>query len=172
MKVGNQIREARKKLGLNMKEFARRIGVSYLTLYRVETDKVSPSVVLLSDIAHQLNQPLVSFFEDRSNLTIVRAGTAPTVESEKMKLDLLLPKGVIDPGISVSLGETDGGEFISDHSHKGFELAYQILGKTRFRYGKEDWEINEGDLLYFDSSITHSVTALGHAKFLTIYFRK
>ena len=103
MKVGNKIREARKKLGLNMKEFARRIGVSYLTLYRVETD---------------------------------------------------------------------GGEFISDHSHKGFELAYQILGKTLFPYGKEDREINEGDLLYFDSSITHSVTALGHAKFLTIYFRK
>lgn len=172
MKVGNNIREARKQLGLSMKAFAARVGISYLTLYRVETDKVSPSVVLLSDIAHQLNQPLVNFFEEKCKPHIVRAGTAPTVESDKMKLDLLVPKGAIDPAVSVSLGETYGGEFISEHSHKGVEMAYQILGKTLFRYGKEEWEINEGDLVYFDSSVPHSVAALGHVKFLTIYFRK
>lgn len=172
MQVGNKIRDARKRVGLNMKEFASRLGISYLTLYRVETDKVSPSVALLSEIAYELNQPLVKFFEDKSRLTIVRVDTAPTVESEKMKLDLLMPKGVIDPKISVSLGEAYGGEFIGEHSHEGFELAYQLLGSTLFRYGKEEWQINEGDLLYFDSFVTHSVTALGHVKFLTIYFRK
>ena len=172
MKVGNKIRKARKRLGLNMKQFAHCLGISYQTLYRVETDKMSPSVVLLSDIAHQLNQPLVNFFEDDSKFTLVRAGTAPTVESEKMKLDLLLPKGVIDPKISVSLGKTPGGKFISEHSHEGFELAYQIQGKTLFQYGKEEWEINEGDLIFFDSSVAHSVTALEPAKFLTLYFRK
>ncbi|MCF8106743.1 MAG: XRE family transcriptional regulator [Desulfohalobiaceae bacterium] len=168
--MGNKIREARKSLGLNMQEFARRLGISYQTLYRVETDKISPSVILLSDIAHQLNQPLVNFFKDDSRLTIVRAGTAATVESEKMKLDLLLPKGVIDPKISVSLGRTPGGEFISDHSHQGFELAYQIQGRTLFHYGKDEWEINEGDLIYFDSSVKHSVSAVGPATFLSIYF--
>ena len=172
MKLGNKIREAGKQLCLNMKEFARRAGISYPTLYCVETDRVSPSVVLLSEIARQLNQSLVSFSEDRSNLTILRAGTAPTVESEKMKPDLLLPKGVIDPGISVGLGRTSGGEFVSEHSHKGFALAYQIPGKTLFRYGKEECEINEGDSLYFGSFETHSVTALGPVIFLTIYFRK
>jgi len=172
MNVGNKIREARKHLGLNMKEFARSVGISYQTLYRVENDKMSPSVALLSDIAHQLNQPLVHFFEDSSKITIVRAGTAPAVESEKMKLDLLLPRGVIDPKISVHLGETPGGKFISEHNHLGFELAYQIQGSTLFHYGKEECEINEGDLLYFDSSVTHSVTALGPAKFLTIFFRR
>lgn len=170
--MGNKIREARKQLGLNMKEFAQRIGISYQTLYRVETDKMSPSVVLLSDIAHQLQQPLIHFFEDHSKFTLVRAGTAPTVESEKMKLDLLLPNGVIDPKISVSLSETPGGEFISEHSHEGFELVYQIQGGTLFHYGKEEWEINEGDLIYFDSSVRHSVTAMGPAKFLSVYFRK
>ena len=172
MNIGNKIREARKRLDLNMKEFAQRLGISYQTLYRVETDKMSPSVALLSEIAHQLNQPLVNFLDDNSKYTIVHAGAAPTVESEKMKLSLLLPKGVINQKTSVSLCETPGGEFISDHSHKGFELTYQINGKTLFHYGNEDIEINEGDLIYFDSSVTHSVTALGPAKFVTIYFRE
>ena len=74
--------------------------------------------------------------------------------------------------ISVSLGESRGGEFVSKHSHKGFELTYQLKGKTLFKYGTDEHEINEGDLLYFDSNIEHSVTALGSVKFLSIYFRK
>jgi len=172
MKVGNKIREARKKLGLNMKEFGRRVGVSYLTIYRVETDKVSPSVALLSDIAYHLGQPIATFFDEKKKLTIVKHNAAPKIESGKMKLQLLVPKGVIDNKISVSLGQSQRGEFVSKHSHKGFELTYQIKGKTIFKYGTDEYEINEGDLLYFDSNIEHSVTALGSVKFLSIYFRK
>lgn len=118
MNIGNKIREARKQRGLNMKEFARRVGISYLTLYRVETDRVSPSVALFSEIAHHLNQPLVNLFDDHSKFTIVRAGTVPTVES------------------------------------------------------KEEYEIGEGDLICFDSSVKHSAAAPGPAKFLAIYLRK
>ena len=89
MNVGNKIRMARKKLGLNMKEFARRIGVSYLTLYRVETDKVSPSVALLSEIAHHLGEPIVNFFSEQQKITVVKAGTARSVGSGKMTLERL-----------------------------------------------------------------------------------
>ncbi len=172
MNIGNRIREARKQLGLNMKEFARQVGISYITLHRVETDKVSPSVALLSDIAHHLQQPIGSFFNEEASFTLVRAGTAPTLEAKSMKLDLLLPKGVIDPGTSVSICETSAGEFINEHSNQGFELVYQIKGKTLFRYGKEECEIHEGDLLYFDGSVKHSVAAPGPGKFLTVYFSK
>lgn len=172
MKVGNKIREVRKKLGLNMKEIAQRVGVSYLTIYRVETDKTSPSVALLSDIAHQLGQPIATFIDEKKKLTIVKARTAPTIESGKMKLELLIPKGVIDEKISVSLGESQGGEFVSKHSHEGFELTYEVKGKALFRYENEEHEINEGDLLFFNSGVEHSVTALEPVKFLTIYFRE
>lgn len=172
MTIGNRIREARKQLGLNMQEFAQLVGISYITLHRVETDKVSPSVALLSDVAHQLRQPIVSFFDKETKLTIARAGNSPTIESKKLKLSLMIPKGVIAPGITVSVGDTQGGEFVQEHVHKGFELAYQILGKTVFRYGKEEYVINEGDLIYFDGSVKHSVSAPGPAKFITIYFAK
>lgn len=39
---------------MNMQGFADRLGVSYLTIHRVETNKVSPPVALLSDIGHQV----------------------------------------------------------------------------------------------------------------------
>jgi transcriptional regulator with XRE-family HTH domain len=172
MNVGNKIRLARKKLGLNMKDFASKVGVSYLTLYRVETDKVSPSVALLSEIAHHLGEPIVNFFDESQQITVVKAGTAPRVESGKMDLELLIPKGVISNKISVTLGKTQPGEFVSKHSHDGFELTYQLKGDALFKYGSDEFEFKGGDLLYFDAAVEHSVTAFNHNEFLSIYFRK
>ena len=172
MNVGNKIRLARKSLGLNMKEFARRIGVSYLTIYRVETDKVSPSVALLSEIAHHLGEPIVNFFDEEHKITFVKAGKAPRVDSGKMSLELLIPKGVISKEISVTLGRTQPGEFVSKHSHGGFELTYQLKGNALFKFGSEEFDFQEGDLIYFDSNVEHSVTALNYNEFISIYFRK
>jgi transcriptional regulator with XRE-family HTH domain len=172
MNVGNKIRLARKKLGLNMKEFSRRVGVSYLTIYRVETDKVSPSVALLSEIAHHLGEPIVNFFNEEQQITVVKAGTAPMIGSGKMDLELLIPKGVISNKISVTLGRTQPGEFVSKHSHNGFELTYQLKGAAILKYRSKEFEFKEGDLVYFDASVEHSVTALNRNEFLSIYFRK
>jgi transcriptional regulator with XRE-family HTH domain len=172
MNVGNKIRMARKKLGLNMKEFARRVGVSYLTIYRVETDKVSPSVALLSEIAHHLGEPIVNFFNEEQKITVVKAGTAPSVDSGKMSLELLIPRGIISNKISVTLGRTEPGEFVSKHSHDGFELTYLLKGEALFKYGSQEYNLTQGDLLYFDSRFEHSVSALDHNEFLSVYFRE
>lgn len=172
MNVGNRIRQTRKNLGLNMKEFAERIGISYLTLFRIETDKVSPSVALLSEIAHHLGQRITEFLQEKNELTLVRKGSAPVIKSRKLKLELLLPKGIVDEKVSVSLGEAGRGEFVSKHSHRGFEVTYHIRGKSLFRYGTKEYDLNEGDLICFDSSVEHSVIAMGPVTFLSVYFRK
>lgn len=171
MNVGNRIRQKRKSLGLNMKEFAERIGISYLTLFRIETDKVSPSVALLSEIAHHLGQHITDFLQEKNELTLVRKGKAPVIRSKKLRLELLLPKGIVDEKVSVSLGEARRGEFVGKHSHSGFEVTYHIRGRSLFRYGPKEYELNQGDLICFDSSVEHSVFALGPLTFLSVYFR-
>ena len=171
MHVGNRIRERRKSLGLTMRQLAQRVGVSYLTIHRVEMDKVSPSVALLSSIAEYLGQSILDFFQE-GRLTIVKGGAAPTIESGKLKLRLLAPKGLIGQGISVSVGESQKGEIVSQHTHRGFELTYIIRGKHLFRYGSENHELDGGDLIYFDGRIPHSVTAVEPIQFISIYFRQ
>lgn len=171
MNVGNKIRMARKKLGLSMKDFARKVGISYLTLYRVEKDKVSPSVALLSEMAHHLGEPITNFFKKDASPTIVRSGAAPKLESGKMSLELLMPKGVVSDKISVTLGRAEPGEFVSKHSHKGFELTYHLRGTILFTYKGREYRIEAGDTLYFDASVEHSVVALEPHEFLSVYFR-
>lgn len=172
MNMGNKIRDMRKRHGLNMKELAGLVGVSYLTIQRIETDKVSPSVAVLSDIAYHLGEPITNFFEKEATFAIVRKGTRPKIQSGKVDLELLIPKGVINDRISVSLGRVDAGNFVSPHSHPGFELTFNLKGRANFKYGHKEYELQEGDLIYFDSSIEHSVSVFESHEFLAIYFRE
>jgi transcriptional regulator with XRE-family HTH domain len=173
VKLGNNIRHARKKMGLSIKQLANMAGVSYATIHRVETDKVSPSVALLSEIAHHLGQPIDSFLvKMEGKFKIMKAGKATEVKSGKQKLQLLAPRGFIDKDISVSLTQSQIGEFVSTHRHNGFELTYIIKGKSIISYGSEKYEAFEGDLIYFDAGVPHSVTALDPIQALSIYFRQ
>ncbi len=155
-----------------MQQLADLVGVNYTTIYRVETGKVSPSVVLLSDIAHQLGSSIMGLLkEEQGQLTLIRAKDQPFVESEAMTLRLLMPKGVINDNISISLGKGSAGEIVDRHETPGYELAYIIRGKCIFRYGDKDHALEQGDLVYFDGKVKHAVTALEPLEFLAIYFR-
>lgn len=171
-RLGSKIRELRKDMGLTMQQLADLVGVNYTTIYRVETGKVSPSVVLLSDIAHHLGHSITSLLnEERHRLTIIRAEDQPLVESERMAIRLLIPKGIINEKISISLGKGSQGEIVDSHETPGYELSYVIRGKCVFKYGDTDHKLEEGDLVYFDGKIKHAVRALEPLEFLAIYFR-
>jgi len=171
--VGHRIRDIRKRLGISMTELAKKVGVSPVTMHRIETGKTSPSVALLAKIAYVLNYPLPSFFVNSSKrLVHVKADKQPSVSSRNLKLKLCAPKGLIDPDISITVGEAETGEFVSRHTNTGYELAYIIKGKCIFKYGNQEIELNEGDLIYFDARVPHSVVALERHKFFGIHFVK
>lgn len=172
VQLGRKIRELRKERRLTMRELADLVGVNYTTIHRVETGQVSPSVVLLSEIAHHLGHSIVSLLkEDRSRLTVIRSQDQPVVKSDKMSIRLLVPQGLINDQISISLGKARVGEFVGKHTTEGFELAYIIRGKCVFTHGRDDHELLQGDLVYFDGRIAHSVVAAEPLEFLAIYFR-
>ena len=171
MTVGDRIRTLRKRAGFSMKQLAEKVGVSYLTIYRIETGKVSPSVTLLTDIAYHLNYPILSFFDQKGNEVIYsKADKQPLISSEQLQLRLLAPRGLIDENIAISYGKAKKGEFISRHTNKGSELAYVIKGKSIVKHGNKDYELHEGDLLYYKGGTPHTVIALEPHEFIIIHF--
>ena len=55
-----EIADLRKKLGLNMQEFAKKVGVSRMTIFRWETERTSPLPVYektLERLAKRAAQP-------------------------------------------------------------------------------------------------------------------
>jgi transcriptional regulator with XRE-family HTH domain len=172
MEVGGRIRHIRKRLGISMKQLATKVGVSYLTIYRIETGKVSPSVAILTEIAFCLNYPLSSFLiSDDKSIVHIRANEQPVIESHNLKLRLIAPRGVIDENISITVGKAEKGEVVSRHKNIGFELAYIIKGKCIFKQADKEYELNEGDLIYHDGQVPHSVVALEPFEFFGIHFR-
>ena len=168
IELGNKIREIRKGAGLSMKALAEKVGVTLLTIHRIETGKVSPSVALLSEIAYHLNYPISSFVAGERSVILIKRDAQPVIKSDKMDLTILAPKGALDENISVTLGKAEEGEFISKHKNEGVELTHIIKGKNMFRYGNKKYELHEGDLLYHDGKDYHSVTALEPTEFLNI----
>jgi len=172
MELGNRIREIRKSMGLSMKELAKRVGVSALTIHRIETGEVSPSVAVLSEIAHQLNYPIIHFFPDKKDFTHIKAKDQPLAESSALALRLLVPKGIISDSISVSYGKAQPGECVSSHTNDGVEITYIVKGRCVFVYGGKHYNIEEGDIIYFQAKRHHAVITEEPMEFFSIYIRK
>jgi transcriptional regulator with XRE-family HTH domain len=171
MQIGNRIREIRKNSGMSMKELAQKVGVSYLTIQRIETGKVSPSVALLSEIAYYLKHPITSFFDKAMGARLIKSADYPQIESSKLKVKLLIPKGVINDKIIVSLGKGAKGKCIDLHKNEGLEITYLLKGKSKFVYDDQIYEMEAGDIVYFDAGRPHAVEALRPIEFINFYLR-
>ena len=173
MKIGNRIRDLRKKSGLTMKELAKRTGISYATIHRIETGALSPSVAVLSDIAHELGQPITSFFKKPSQkITVFKAKEQPVIESGGHSLRLVVPRGIINNHISVSLGTLEENATISPHSNSGHELSFVISGHCIFKYDNKEHPLKAGDAVFFSGDTVHSVEVTENTQFLAFYFKE
>lgn len=172
MEIGNRIREIRKKQGMSMKELAGKVGVSYLTIQRIETGEVSPSVAVLSDIACSLNYPITGFFDRTMGLRLIKSNDQPEIESSTLLLKLLVPKGIINDSISVSLGKGAAGKCIDLHKNSGFEITYLLKGRCIMGYDGGIHEMAAGDVVLFDSGRSHHVEALEPIEFINFYLRQ
>jgi quercetin dioxygenase-like cupin family protein/DNA-binding XRE family transcriptional regulator len=59
------------------------------------------------------------------------------------------------------------------HSHEGQEFDYMLSGKMEFYFDDITYVLNEGDSVYFDSSVPHAMKAVGGqaAKFLAVVIK-
>jgi len=170
--IRGKIRKDRVAFGWSIKEFAKKVGVSPMTLQRIETGQTSPSVVLLSEIAYHLKKPIISFIKDKQeSLVHLKAKDQSKTQSSSLKLRILAPRGLIDEKVTISSCEAKTGRFVDEHTNEGHEWVFIIKGKCIIEHNGRLVKLSQGDSLYFDARYPHSVTALGRLKFLAIYFK-
>ena len=173
-KVGTKIRTERRARHLSLKELAKRCGLSTGTLQRIETGKTSPSVAVLAQIASYLLQPIDYFIQDeRPKFRILRKGEHQVISSPKLALTMIAPMGLIDSNTFVNIGETKEGHFIDSHTEEGYSFVYMLEGGCIIEHDGFEYELHEGDSLFYDASYPHSVTAIGETahRFISIFFK-
>lgn len=170
--IGIKIRNERRALGWSIKQMAEKLSMSTMTLHRIETGKKSPSVALLAEIAHLLRRQINFFIsEEPPKFLLIKKDQHTVIESPKMKLTIIAPKGLIGENIYLNLGEVEKGKFVDSHVNEGYSLVHVIDGSCVFEHDGKEYLQRKGDTIYYDARYRHSVTANGKARFISVFFK-
>jgi len=177
--LGKRIQQHRINKGLTLQELAEKTGLTKGYLSKIENSEKAPPVSTLINLAKALNVSMSEIFgeTDESSLiclvkkaerrVLARDGTvfgyayqtlAHRFHNKKMEPYFL----------TIPLAPKENVIF----QHKGEELVFVLEGSFKFFYGEKEFIVEEGDCMYFDSSIPHYPVCQGdkEAKCLIVIY--
>jgi transcriptional regulator with XRE-family HTH domain len=170
--IGLKIRNERKSLGWSLEQMAKKLGISPMTLHRIETGKRSPSVAMLAEISHHLRRPIDFFIkEERPKFLHIRRDKQTVIDSPKMRLTVIAPKGLIQENAYFNLGEAGKGKFIDSHVEEGYSLVHILDGECTIEHDGKKYVLQKGDTIYYDARYRHSVATNRSVRFVSLFFR-
>ena len=155
MEIGEKIRYERNLLKMTLEELAKKVGISKMTLHRIETGKTSPSIATLGDISQVLQKPISSFIDEENGFVrIIRKKWQFTLVSNNLRSRILSPRGSINVpngNLAINYVEAKGGTELKVHKNKYIS--------------------NPGDVFFYDGRRPHAVKYYGKNKFVLISFK-
>ena len=171
-KVGHRLRTERERLGIGLRELARRVGVSPSLVSQIELDRVNPSVSTLYAIVTELGMTMSDVFGEQAGERVVQR-TDGLAESAATRRVIELASGVRWERLT---RESDrdveflyvvypvGAESCPPNAlmtHGGREYGYVTSGTMGVQVGFEEYELRQGGSIAFDSSSPHRLWTIG-----------
>jgi transcriptional regulator with XRE-family HTH domain len=174
-KVGGRLRAERERLGISLRELARRVGVSPSLVSQIELDRVNPSVSTLYALVTELGLTMSDVFGDTAEQPVVRRPSADDGLAERpdTRRVINLASGVRWERLTPhSDREVEflyvvypvGAESCPEDAlmtHGGKEYGYVSSGTLGVRVGFEEYELGPGGSIAFDSSSPHRLWTVG-----------
>jgi transcriptional regulator with XRE-family HTH domain len=185
--IGDRLREERVKAGISQRELARRLGLSASMISQLESGLSKPSVGTLYSIVTELNLSLdrvirgEDFAEEGREGPVADRPASPLVHPEDRQV-IDLASGVKWEELSASSEEgvdflhatyEVGGASTPDLSlmrHHGREYGYVMSGTLGIKIGFQEYELNPGDSIGFDSTRPHRLWNKGDEPVHAIWF--
>ena len=166
VRLGLRLRAARERVGVTLREVARRTGLSPSFLSQLERDQVSPSIASLKQVATALGVRVADLLAESAggDAVVVRRATRPVWRLARVRYEQLAPAPPAAPHGSVAerqmqpqLITFEPGGSLGDHpvSHAGDEFGYVISGRVECAVGDEVFVLDPGDSVYFDARRPH-----------------
>jgi transcriptional regulator with XRE-family HTH domain len=148
--LGRRIRALRTERGLTLTGLAGRVGITRSFLSSVERGLAYPSLLVHRSIAAALEVPVFLRKEARK---VIRPPGAPVSyelvsPDVRHKIEMIIVR--LRPGLDSSA-----------MAHEGEECALVLSGRVAITVGDVEYELNEGDSIYYDSGLPHKAKALG-----------
>ena len=169
--IGEKIRALRLKKGMGLVELGKHTGLSAALLSKLERGKLFPTLPTLLRIALVFSVGLEFFFTDERKRRVVavvrrqdrvrfpeRPGT-----SEVSYFFECLDYPAIERKFNAFLADFQElpPERTKPHHHPGVEFLYLVNGTLGIKVGSEDFSLEAGDSIYFDSAVQHSYRRIG-----------
>ncbi|WP_336490432.1 helix-turn-helix domain-containing protein [Methylobacterium nigriterrae] len=166
--LGHQIRLLRRERDLSVADLGAAAGISPGMVSKMENGQISPSLSSINAIANALNVPitaLFSAFEESRDCSFVKRGQGVVIERRGTKVGHvyeLLGAGlrgevVVEPYL-ITL--EDDAEAYTSFRHTGIEFIYMLSGEVVYRHANQDYHLQPGDSLLFDSGALHGPAKL------------
>ncbi len=175
-RIGERLRAERQRSGMTVRELARRIGVSPSLISQIERNKVTPSVSTLWSLVTVLGLQMGELFADADSRELRPVAQPPAVNpatSPGNRSVINLESGVRWERLTaqtdslvefLSIVYPPGAASCAEDSlvrHSGKEYGYVISGRLGVRIGFEEYELEPGMAISFDSSAPHRLWAIG-----------
>lgn len=185
-RIGDRLREERIKAGISQRELARRLGLSPSLISQLESGLSKPSVGTLYAIVTELGLSLDRVirgddFTDTYLTPRPSAGHSPLVHpGERQSIELA--SGVrweeltadTEEGVDFLHATYEvGGASTPDESlmrHHGREYGYIISGQLGIQIGFQEYRLDPGDSIAFDSTEPHRLYNRGDVPVHAVWF--
>jgi transcriptional regulator with XRE-family HTH domain len=164
--IGEKIRGLRLKKSMGLVELGRHTGLSAALLSKLERGKLFPTLPTLLRIAMVFSVGLEYFFSDerkRHVVAIVRKGERVRFPERPGTADVAyyfecLDYPATDRKLNAFLADFQElpTEKLRTHQHPGIEFLYVLSGDLSLKVASDEYALEAGDSIYFDSGLQHS----------------
>lgn len=164
--IGEKIRALRLKKSMGLVELGKHTGLSAALLSKLERGKLFPTLPTLLRIALVFSVGLDHFFTDerkRRVIAIVRKGDRVRFPERPGTPDVpyyfeCLDYPANERKLNAFLADFQElpQEKIKPHQHAGIEFLYLLSGDLTLKVASDDYALEAGDSIYFDSGLQHS----------------
>jgi len=178
--IGDKLRALRLRKKLGLVELGRHTGLSPAVLFKLERNKMFPTLQTLLRIAMVFSVDLDYFFADHRKhraLAIVRRAARlrfpdapgrrdPAFHFESLTFPVAEPKcqAYLATFHPVAEGKA------RPHEHPGVEVIYVLSGELGVKIDATEHLLESGDAMYFDASVPHSYRRTGRSACSALVF--
>ena len=146
---------------MSLAALASKVGVTRSFVSSVERGIAYPSVLVLREMAAALDVPVFMLFTGaESTGVVVRAADRKRIQppSSPISYELLSPD--LQRKIEMIIMRLEPGSESTAGAHEGEEVSFLLQGHVIVTIGGVEYEMHEGDTIYFASGLPHKVRSV------------
>ena len=163
MKIGSIIRQLRQNNDLTLEDLSKKSGMALATLSRIENDKMTGTLASHLKISRALGVTLAQLYSDLGegkSIDVQKKSGRTDISVHKNKFySEILTSNVLDKKMMpVMIRIQARGSTNRDEGKIGQEkFVYVVEGNIEALIDSEKYNLNTGDTLYFNASLSHQL---------------